>query len=140
MRHPNGQTRMARRGTTAVEFAVVLPVFIAILLFFFELQRFQQVQHAVNHAALEAGRIAITPGATANNVRNRAVGILNSINAHQHEVVITPATITETTHAVTIDVTVPYAQVGLFFRLFGGGSQLTASLTWPTENSRVGRL
>jgi hypothetical protein len=59
-----------RRGTTAVEFSLVLPI---ALLFFFSLVTFVQVfiiRNAAENAAYFAARKGIIPGATETEMRN----------------------------------------------------------------------
>ncbi|QDU61310.1 TadE-like protein [Planctomycetes bacterium Pan216] len=53
-----------RRGTTVVEVAFVLPVFILLLFGLFEFGRFFNAMNMVNGAAREAARVASTEGGT----------------------------------------------------------------------------
>ena len=51
--------RTGRRGQSLVEFAVILPVFVLILVGIFDLGRAVYAYSTVNNAAREAGRLAI---------------------------------------------------------------------------------
>ncbi len=132
--------RNKQRGATAIEFAMVFPIFVVVIFFFFESWRFVQFRDAVDQAALEAGRAAIVPGATAEEARARANTILASVGANSAVVTITPQQLREDTDEVTIDVTLPYADVGLFFQYFASDYDFHTTLTLDTENKRVGRM
>jgi Flp pilus assembly protein TadG len=130
----------ARRGTTTVEFAIVFPVFVALVFFFFETWRYQQFQQAVDEAALEAARVAIVPGATATQAQAQGKKLLNGIGAPTATVNVSPNPIAQSTDQVTITVSLPYSDVGLFFKYFAKGKVFTSTLTMDTENKRIGRL
>ena len=65
-----------RTGATAVEFAIVAPVFFLILFAMFEFSRVNVLRHTADNAAYEASRVAIIPGATA------ADGTLAGMNSY----------------------------------------------------------
>jgi Flp pilus assembly protein TadG len=129
-----------RRGTTTVEFAFVLPIFIMLVFFFFETWRYQQFQQAVDEAALEAARVAILPGATVAQAQAQGKKLLNGVGAPTATVNVSPNPITQSTDQVTITVSLPYSDVGLFYKYFAKSKVLTSTLTMDTENKRVGRL
>ena len=129
-----------RRGATIVEFAIVFPVFVALMFFFFETWRYQQFQQAVDEAALEAARVAILPGATVAQAQAQGKKLLNGVGAPTATVNVSPSPITQSTDQVTVTVSLPYADVGMFFKYFAKSTVLTSTLTMDTENKRVGRL
>jgi Flp pilus assembly protein TadG len=134
------RNRKPRRGATTVEFALVVPIFILTILFFFETWRFQQIQQVVDHAALEAARVAIVPGATAEAARAKAGQLLAATGADSAEITVAPETLLASTDEVTVTVEVPYSDVGLIYQYFAPSHIFSSTLTLATENSRIGRL
>jgi hypothetical protein len=130
----------ARRGTMMVEFSLVFPVFMLVILFFFEAWRVVQCQQTVDQAAFEAARVAIVPGKTVADARARANVILASTNSTQASVTISPDPITESTEQVTVGVTLPLSDVGLFFQYFSPSYTIESVMTLDHENARIGRL
>ena len=61
----SGQKVSSRAGATAVEFAIVAPIFFLIMLASFEFSRLNVIRHTADNAAYEAARHAMVPGATA---------------------------------------------------------------------------
>jgi Flp pilus assembly protein TadG len=139
LRRPNVKASR-RAGATTVEFAVALPIFFLIILFFFETWRFQQFQQAVDQATLEASRVAILPGATVQDATQAGRVILDAVGAHSATINITPNPILATTDEVTVSTSVSNQDVGLFFRYFSQSASLSSSLTLPTESARIGRI
>jgi Flp pilus assembly protein TadG len=62
----------ARRGTSAVEFALVAPVFLLFLMGIIEFGRVMMVQNVLITSAREGARAAIISGATADSVKDKA--------------------------------------------------------------------
>jgi len=123
-----------------VEFSLVFPIFLTVVFFFFEAWRFQQFQQTVDQAALEVGRAAIVPGATADEALARGTQLLEAVGAQTAVLSVSPDPITETTDEVTVSVSLPYADVGLFFDFFASDHVFESEVTLETENSRIGRL
>ena len=70
--------RNTRLGTTAVETALVLPVFLLFVFGMVELGRVVFVQHVLNSACRKAARIGSTEGNTTAGVKAKAIEILGS--------------------------------------------------------------
>ena len=64
--------KLARRGTSAVEFALVAPIFFLFLMGTIEFGRVMMVQNVLINAAREGCRAAIIQGATASSVQTKA--------------------------------------------------------------------
>lgn len=118
----------------------MLPVFLAVMFFFFETWRFQQLQQTVDQAVLEAARTAIVPGSSATLAQTRATAILQSIGGDAATVTITPNPIIESTDEVTVTVELPNSGVGIFNTFFAPDYTFRSTLTLDTENKRIGRL
>jgi hypothetical protein len=72
------QRRKMRRGTTAVETALVLPVFLLFVLGIVELGRAVFVEHVLNSACRQAARIGSTNGNSTATVKTKLLDILGS--------------------------------------------------------------
>lgn len=128
-----------RRGVTTVELAICIPIFFAIIFFFLESWRAMEFQQLVDHAAFEAARAAILPGASASQARTRATEIMTAAGARNATIQVLPATIDETTTNVTVSVSINYGDVGWFFQYFGRAKPLASTITLPHENARLKR-
>lgn len=67
------------RGTTVVETALVLPVFLLFVLALLELGHAQLVKHVLRSACRQAARIGTTEGTTTDDVESRVLATLSSI-------------------------------------------------------------
>jgi hypothetical protein len=68
----------ARRGTTVVETALVLPVFLVFVLGIIELGHAQMVKNLLRSGCREAARIGSTEGRTTAEVRQRVLDVIGS--------------------------------------------------------------
>ncbi|MGA2620914.1 MAG: TadE/TadG family type IV pilus assembly protein [Thermoguttaceae bacterium] len=100
MRHRHNQ----RKGTAAVEFALVAPL--VFLLFFaaFEFARMSMIQDGLDLAACEGARRCIVPGATSQNGIDQANTVLNTLCIRGATITVTPTTITSSTPSVTVEI------------------------------------
>lgn len=78
MRGFSKRRRGSRNGTTAVEAAFVLPVFLMFVLGMAELSRAAFVQHVLNSACRQAARLGSTEGTTTADVKAKTLVILGS--------------------------------------------------------------
>jgi hypothetical protein len=74
--HKNRQTR---RGTTTVETAVVLPVFITLVFGIFEFGHAQLINNMLSSACRNAARIGAVEGSTTAQVRSRVEQMLGTV-------------------------------------------------------------
>ena len=122
-----------RRGVTAVEFAVVVPVFFILLFAGFEFSIIGTIRSTSHNAAYEAARILVVPGAKSADGVTEAKRILSIIGVDTLNVTVTPTTITDTTQSVTVDIDIPYAQNAVFTPWFVGNVTLKSTCTLNTE-------
>ena len=99
-------SRKKRLGATTVEMAVVLPVFLAILFGFIEISRLSFAVNTTTVALIKATRELSLPNATAEDGKNAAKSYLSRLGFAEEDITITisPATITENTPEVTMDI------------------------------------
>ena len=82
---PGKRRQIDRRGATAVEFALVLPIFVLFLMASFEFGWLNVVRHTADNAAYEAARYAMVPGATADEATQEAKSILKTIGVRERQ-------------------------------------------------------
>jgi Flp pilus assembly protein TadG len=99
--------RRPRCGAVVTEFAICAPI----LFFFFfaalEFARVNMIRQSVENAVYEGSRRGIVPGATADDCRNAAQAVLNTIFANNATVTVVPAVISPNTTDVTVSISVP---------------------------------
>jgi hypothetical protein len=76
---PNRRSDDSRRGTTVVETALVLPVFLLFVLALVELGHAQLVKHVLRASCRQAARMGTTEGKTTANVRARVLEVLGTL-------------------------------------------------------------
>jgi len=133
MNRPNRLTY--RRGAAAVEFAIAAPIFFLFLLAAFEFGWLNVVRHTADNAAYEAARNAIVPGATADEARSTANGLLNIVGARAATVTVTPSVLTPETGQVTVEIDIPMSSNGLIVPRFTGSTVLHSTSTLRTERA-----
>lgn len=99
--------RKNRLGATAVEFAVIAPIFFLVVLGGIEFASVHITQCAMENAAFEGARRGIVPGAQASTCRLAAEALMDGAGINEFTVTVTPATITPTTEMVKVSVAVP---------------------------------
>ncbi len=132
-----GKTRAAgRRGAAAVEFAVVLPVFITLVFGMIEYGRMVMVQQVITNAAREGCRKAIMDGATSQEVQDIVNNYLESAGITSATITITPSEPSEAGagEPVTVSVSVPYDQVSwLPAPMYLSGTEMSATCVMRRE-------
>ncbi len=123
-----------RRGTAAVEFAFVLPIFLLFLFASLDFMRACNLLHTADNAAYEAARRGIVPGSTAVEVENVARGVLATMGAAGAAITVTPAAIEPTTAQVTVDIAIPMNQNGFVVTRFFSNRSIEASMTMTRED------
>lgn len=118
-----------RRGAAAVEFALTAPLFFLFLFAGLEFSRANILRNLCDNAALEAARVGIIPGATAEKCIASANESLTILNVRNATVTVEPNVIGPTTPEVTINVTIPLGDNAMPMSQFVMGSQLQRSVT-----------
>ena len=93
-----------RRGATAVEFAMTVPILFLFVFGTFELGRGNMMKNTCESAAYEAARIAIVPGSTAAEAEEAARNVLATSGILNATVDIQPADLTVDTVSVVVTV------------------------------------
>lgn len=108
-------SRRRRRGASAVEFAVVAPVFFMLIFGMFEFGRMLMVQQVLTNGARSGARVAVIDGATATEVTSKVQEYLRggSINGSDVNITLDPSNPaqSDTGDAVTVQLSVPFEKV-----------------------------
>lgn len=124
-----------RQGATAVEFAIVAPIFFLLLLASFEFSRLNVLRHTADNAAYEAARNAMVPGATAAEAIAKANSILRVVGTRGAQVTVSPTTLGPDVDSINVRIDIPLSQNGWVVPRFTRGSTLTAQSTLRTERA-----
>jgi len=128
--------RTKRRGASAVEFAVVAPVFFLFIFGMFEFGRVVMVQQFLTNATREGARVGILDNSTTSEVTTAVNTYLNSANIQGATITVTPNPPSTATYGspVTVSVSVPFSKVSwLPSPMFLSGKTLTASSVMRRE-------
>jgi Flp pilus assembly protein TadG len=132
--------RRSRRGTSAVEMALVAPVFVALLMGQIESARLGMATQLLTTAAREGCRVAVIPGHVQSDVQTRVNAVLSGSGISVGTVTPTcPSPYTWSSAPggtpITVSLSVPYSQVtwlGTPFYL--SGAVVSSSATMSSEN------
>lgn len=122
-----------RTGATAVEFAIVAPIFFLFAIASFEFARLNVMRHTADNAAYEAARHAIVPGATAAEAIARARKTLNVVGTRGAKITVNPATLGPDVEQVNVVVEVPLSQNGWITPRVTRSKTIRATSTLRTE-------
>lgn len=105
--------RRARRGAALVEFALVAPIFLALVVGSIELGRAIMVQEALTNASREGARVAIVDGALSSDVTTAVNNYLSGMSISGASTDVTPADPGTTPGGtqVTVTVSISYSSV-----------------------------
>ena len=124
-----------RKGATAVEFALTLPVLMLMLFATYELTRVNMMLHTAEAAAYEGARLGIVPGATNAECEDAAQAMLATAGIKNAEVTINPSDLTSNSETVSITVSLSYHDNTLMFPVFmGRDARITKTCELVREN------
>lgn len=118
-----------------VEFALTAPIFFLFLFASFEFGRLNVIRHTADHAAYEAARTAMVPGATANDAKSMATNLLKAVGTRGATVTVTPSVLGLNTDEVTVQIKIPMARNGLIVPRFTSATTISATSTLRTERT-----
>ena len=129
--------RKKRRGASAVEFALVAPVFLLLLLGMIEYGRMVMVQQVITNASREAARNAVLEGATHTSVVSVANTYLTSGSVDNADITIVPYNPEDAEYGdpVTVTIDVDFSEVSwLPSPMYLGGKTMTATTVMRRES------
>lgn len=122
-----------RSGTTAVEFAIVAPIFFLFIIAAIDFGRLNILRHTADNAAYEAARHAMVPGATAAEAIAEANIILSAVGTVGGVVTIDPAVIDLSVDEITVTIAIPMNQNGWIAPHFTSNKTILGRSTLRTE-------
>jgi len=133
-------SRTSRRGAVVVEMALCLPLLFFFFLAALEMSRVNMIRQTVENAVYEGSRRGVVPGATADDCRNAALAVLNSVSANDADIDVVPVTLTDNVPEVTVSVEVSLNSNSWVVPFFFRDRFVTSSMTLCKErfaNARV---
>lgn len=144
--YPSRKTRAcrSRRGATAVEFAIIVPVFLLLLAGIIEFGQAFRVQHALANAARRGGRAASlnasTNTAVTTTVQNDLVSTLNvqstdvTVTISINGVANAALTGAKTGDIIAVTISLPLSKAGVnFYAKTFASTTLTSSASYEHE-------
>jgi Flp pilus assembly protein TadG len=128
--------RKKRRGAAAVEFAVVAPIFLLLVLGMIEYGRMVMVQQVITNASREGARCAVLDGSAYQDVIDTVQGYLTSGSVSGATVTVVPTNPEDAAFGdpVTVTVDIGFSQVSwLPSPMYLGGKTLTATTVMRRE-------
>lgn len=126
-----------RRGSTAVEFAICLPILLALVFGLFEFSRMTQLQHTARLAAFEGARAGITLNGSATDVKNAVNHVMTGVGVSTFTTTVTPATLGYTSPTVSVNVSVPAKANAWFSWFVPNSTTISATITLTREVQAV---
>lgn len=110
----------SRSGASAVEFAVVAPVFFLVVLGIIEFGRMVMVQQVITNAAREGARIAVLDGSTTVKVTQRVNDYLSAARLAGATINVSPSPPSSAKYdePVSVEVRIPFSAVSALARPF----------------------
>ena len=130
------QRRLAKRnGAAVVEFAVVLPVFVTLLLGTIETCNMIFLRQSLEIAAYESARAAIVPGSDDFDINLATTEILTARRIKNGTVTVTPANFQNAAYGsfIRVDVSAPCNSNSVFALRFYGSKILTGTVEMMKE-------
>jgi len=125
----------SRRAAAVVEFAVIFPVFVAILIGTIEACGMVFLRQSVEMAAYEAARVAIVNQTKADQVQQAAKVVLDSRKVKDYTIKITPTNFQAAPYGsfIQIEVSAPCSSNSLIPILYYGGRNMIGRVEMMKE-------
>ena len=129
----NQRPRKKVTAAAAVEFAICAPLLFLVAWGCIELTRFNLMKNVTYHAAFEAARIGVKPGATVEEVIEEVEYQMKYV-CSDCEVFVSPDTIDQNTDEISVVVQVDIRDQGLVMPQYFSNPILEASFTIKRDN------
>jgi|GraSoiStandDraft_27_1057306.scaffolds.fasta_scaffold262607_2 Flp pilus assembly protein TadG len=140
VKSPGSLRRWQRRGAAAVEFAIVAPLLVALVLGLIEFGRVLMVGQILTNAAREGCRTAVLEGSTTTDVNTTVSNYLtgSGISGAPAPTVSPDPSSAAPGSSITVTVSVPFNNVSwLPVPLFMGGKTLSATVIMRKESNNT---
>jgi Flp pilus assembly protein TadG len=130
-----GLLQQNKQGAAAVEFAIVLPVFVLILLGSIETCTMIFLQQSLEMAAYEGARVAIVPTTTSLNIESAAKQILTPRHIQNSSISVTPTDFQSAPYGtfIRVSVSVPCSSNSVIAGRFYSSRTLTGNVEMMKE-------
>ncbi len=126
--------RPVRTGATAVEFAMVAPIFFLLIFICFEFTRLCMMNNLAQDAAYMAARYAMVEGSTADDASKQAKAVLNQLGTKNATITINGGkALDDKSASVTVKVDIPMKDNSFVFPRFTGNTKISAEVTLTAE-------
>ncbi len=126
-----------KKGAAALEFSVVCSLLFILFLAGVEIVRINLVRHTANHAAYEAAREVIVPGANQNEAMVKALAKLQPLGIRNASISIDPPNIDDKTTSVKVSINVPMEANGWGMPRFFAGKTIRTVAELITERPPI---
>ena len=126
-----------RRGATAVEFALCLPILFSVMFGLLEFSRVTQLQQTPRLAAFEGARAGIALDAATADVQTAVNGVMSAVSIANFTTVITPSNLAYTSPTISVTVTLSPNQNVWFKWFVSSTSTISANVTLSREVQAV---
>ena len=126
--------KTSRRGATAVEIAIILPVFFTILIGAYDATRVNMLRHTAQAAAYEGARRGIIPGANVSEIEADCQFVAQSCGARNINIQVNPRSINNQTPEIEVTVEIPLRQNTLIASPFFGNTTLVGKTKFTRES------
>lgn len=135
MPHSNTHFHARRTGATAVEFALVAPLLILLVMGGIELGRAAMVKHILEEASRNACRIVTLDNGTQQEAQDSVDSAMSIARITGYTVTFdpNPATGLDSMTPVTVSISVPYSRVSWIPQNVMAGKTITGVCVMPTE-------
>ena len=130
------KSQICKRGAATVEFAVISPVFILLVLGMIEIGRGLNVQHVLLNAARAGCRVGVVDGATQQDMLDQVAYSLVGSGISNYSVSVSPKPLSSAAAGdpVTVTLTASYSDVSWVpIPRFLGGATVTSACSLPHE-------
>ncbi|MGB7329308.1 MAG: TadE/TadG family type IV pilus assembly protein [Rubripirellula sp.] len=127
-----------RRGTTAIETALVIPVLFALLFAAIDFARVQNIRDTASLAAYEGARQGILPGKSAATVHDVVQDNIDALGIMDAVITVTPSTITDQTPQITVSIDTPLSTNLYAFCSFFENKTVHATCSLKRESELTG--
>ena len=126
-----------RRGATTVEFALCLPVLLAVLFGILEFSRVTQLQQSVRLAAFEGARAGISLNAQTSDVQTAVSRVMNAVMISNYTTTINPNPLSYTSASVSVTVSLDPTKNAWFTWFVTKGTSIKSTVTLLREVQAV---
>jgi Flp pilus assembly protein TadG len=126
-----------RRGATAVEFALCLPVLLGFVFGVLEFSRVMQLKHTARLAAFEGARAGVSLNATTSDVQTAVTRVLNAVSISNATTTIAPNPLTYTSTTIQVTVVLDPTQNAWLTWYVKSSNNITATITLQREVQAV---